>query len=636
MVSDKPQPMQPPAALARYTVSLWHDLGLMAVLCSLTLVLFSAIFPPRELWPLSFVCLAPWTIAICRVQRPWVVHWGSFLFGWIFFLLNLGWLFPVTGLGFIALAFYLAVYWPLATWAIRTGRRAGISPVWSLPVVWVACEFLRGWVMTGFPWLFVAHAFYRHLAFIQISDIVGAYGVTFIVALVNGLIVVWVLRWWPATGEKPRWSDALAGSVVAVLVLAGNELYGRYRLGQAEFTDGPRVAVIQEDFPLRSTPPYGDHQFLVLARYLALAAQAAQEKPDLIVFPETVWQSTQNIDLVEKKLEAPDDLTALTWTYGKLCHDATVAFARGDYPAANEVIAYFERRLRPSDMPDGGPVQLPRLPAAGGPAVTLVVGSVSLDMLPEEAYPKHKRFNSALVYDPDGTQRRERYDKIHLVPFGEIVPFRNARILGIDMHWLYRLLNRLSPFSYGGTKDYSLWPGKEYTAFSLASEGMITRFGTPICYEDVMPYIARNYVWNGAKRRVDFLVNISNDGWFQHSDELPQHLSSCVFRAVENRVGIARAVNTGISAFIDPNGLIYSVVEVNGRRSAPGTIGYRIAPMKIDRRVSWYGVWGDWFAILCVLATAALWSGGIVTRWIFNLRKHLVAWRIKHAGRGGN
>ena len=69
-------------------------------------------------------------------------------------------------------------------------------------------------------------------------------------------------------------------------------------------------------------------------------------------------------------------------------------------------------------------------------------------------------------------------------------------------------------------------------------------------------HAGNNFAWDGARRRADFLVNISNDGWFLHGDELPQHLASCVFRAVENRVGVARAVNTGISGFIDPAGRI--------------------------------------------------------------------------------
>ena len=618
-----------PRTPARSVRPLWRDLLLMVGLNAVGLVILWLIFPPRELWPLAFVSLVPWALAVCRVQRPWLVHWGSFLFGWLFFATNLDWLWPVTGAGYLALSFYLAIYWPLAAWAIRTGRRAGISPVWSLPFIWVACEFLRGWLMTGFPWFFLAHAFYKHAGFIQISDTVGAYGVTFIVALVNGLVVEWALRWWRMEGEPRRWTNAVIGTVVTLLVLIGNFFYGKYRLEQVEFADGPRVAVVQEDFVLTSQPPYGEHPYVIFAKYLALAAEAAREKPDLLAFPETVWTAAQNIDFVERELQAPDEQSPVTWQFGKLCHNATSAFARGDYAAVNAAIARLESALRAQQPERQSPVQLPRLPAEAGPPVTLVVGSVSLEILPEEAYPKQKRFNSALVYDKDGVQRRVRYDKIHLVPFGEFVPFRNTHWLGISFHWLYRFLNQLSPFSNGGTLEYSLWPGAQYTIFDLAFDDRTAHFAVPICYEDTVPSVIRKFVWDGSRRRADFLVNISNDGWFLHSDELPQHLAICVFRAVENRVGIARAVNTGISGFIDPDGQIYSLVVKDGQTYAPDTVGYQVAPVKLDQRSSFYGRFGDWFAILCVALTAVLWVGAIVTRWVFALRKHLAARRAR-------
>lgn len=627
----KQQQPDPPARRTGQTAAtvalgpLWHDLLLCLVAFGLTVALLSLIFPPLELWPLAFVCLVPWGVAVCRCQRPWLLHWGSFVFGWAFYLLNLYWLEPVTGLGYVALAFYLGLYWPLSAWALRTGRRAGISPVWSLPVVWVACEYLRAWIMTGFPWFFLAHAFYRQTSFIQISDTVGAYGVSFIVALVNGLLIEWILSAWPLVVVRRRWLNAVCGSVAALLLVAGNLAYGRWRISQSELEDGPRLAVVQEDFVLRTEPSPDEHRYIVFARYLALAAKAARHKPDLLVFPETVWSACQNIDFVERPLEAADERSEAVWLEGKLCHDATAAFARGDYPSVNKVIAHLENVLNRSRSANQPRRELPRLPAEGGPPVTVVLGSVSLELRPEEAYPGQKRFNSALVYDPDGRQRRKRYDKIHLVPFGEFVPFRNARFCGLSLHPLYRFLNRLSPFSYGGTFEYSLSPGSEYTVFELRAGGRTTRFGVPICYEDTMPYLIRNFVWQGGRRRVDFLVNISNDGWFLRSAELPQHLATCVFRAVENRVGIARAVNTGISGFIDPNGRLYNLVRRNGRTYGPGTIGYQVARIKLDSRSSAYGRWGDWFAVLCLLGTLALWAGAVVTRWVFALQRRFAA-----------
>ncbi len=599
-----------------YSHTLLTELLRMLIGTAATMLLLTVIFPPHPMWPLAFVALVPWGWAVCRTERAWVVHWLSFLLGWLFFLFNLIWLMPVTGLGFVALAFYLAIYWPMTAWAMRTALRWKVAVVWVFPLAWVACEFLRGWVMTGFPWLFLAHAFYQHTTFIQISDITGAYGVSFLAALVNGILIDTTRRWrsGPVTAAGWQWPAGIAATLV---LLIANHLYGTMRLNQDTLIAGPTVAVVQEDFPLQSTEPYSEHAFVIFSRYMRLAADAAAEKPDLIVFPETVWAATQNVDFVESDKQAVDDIPAGTWNYGRRTHRATAAFARGDYATVNKEIADLEKAM-------GGERELPRLPAEGGPAATVVVGSVALEVFPEASYPTHKRYNSALVYDPDGTQRRQRYDKTHLVLFGEYVPFRDTRVAGISLHWLYRSLNQLSPFSQGGKVEYSLWPGRDWTAFDLATGDRTWRFATPICYEDAMPYVSRRMVWDGTRRRVDFLLNISNDGWFRYSAELEQHLAVCTFRAVENRVGIARAVNTGISGFIDPHGRLSSLVQNEGRLVAPGTVGFAIDRIMTDTRTSFYGRTGDWFAGACLLLTSFFWLSGIITRWLLAIRDRLL------------
>lgn len=608
-----------PSALPRLRREVVEVIGLYA----LTLVTFSWVFPPHGIWPLTCVCLAPWAVATCRTRRAWLVHWASFALGAAFFLFNLRWLDPVTRAGYIALSLYLALYWPLAAWALRTGQRHGISPIWTLPVAWIACELLRAWVMTGFPWLFLAHAVYAQLPLIQISDLVGAYGVSFLIALVNGVLAELVLHRWRRGGMAPRWRQLRGGVVCAVVVLAGTLGYGAYRLGQDDFAPGPRVAVVQHDFPLVSRPPYGAPRHIMLAEYLRLAAEAAAEKPDLLVFPETVWAATQNLEFLAVEHNVVEGLSLEEWIFGKFCHEAAAALARGDYAQVNFILRELEIRY---GVPEHHGGRLARLPGSSGPPVTVVVGATAVETNPEATYPKSRRYNSALVYDPDGRQRPRRYDKTHLVPLGEVVPFRNW---GFGLHRVYRWLNGISPFSYGGKYEYSLTPGDELTVFDLRGAERDYRFGTPICYEDVMPYVMRRYAWHGGRRRVDFLVNISNDGWFMHGNELPQHLAICAFRAVENRVGIARAVNTGVSGFIDPNGRIYSLVERDGRWFGPGVVGWRVERVPLDRRGSFYARTGDWFAGLCLILTVILWTVAVIERWVLAIRLHIAAWRRK-------
>jgi apolipoprotein N-acyltransferase len=610
---------QPPTQPRALLPPLWREAAEVLGLYGLSVLLFTLIFPPGGIWPLAFVCLAPWAVATCRTRRAWLVHWSSFIFGIAFFLINLRWLMPVTGLGYGALCFYLAIYWTLAAWALRTAQRHGISPLWTLPVAWVACEYLRACVMTGFPWLFLAHAFYEQIWFIQISDLVGAYGVSFLAALVNGALAALVLELWRPDELQPRKGQLYAGAAVTLGLLAFTLIYGGYRANQQDFADGPRVAVIQQDFTLSSQPPYSQApSWVIFGEYLRLAAEAAAHHPDIVAFPETVWSATQNIEFLSVEHNVIPGWPTEIWTYSKLCHEAVSAFARGDYAAVNARLDDFERRY---------PGKLPRLPGRSGPPVTVLLGATSVETFPGSAYPGMKRYNSALVYDPDGTQRPVRYDKRHLVPFGEVVPFRYGRL-----HFLYRWLNKLSPFSNGGENEYTLDPGSELTVFKLDRDGQTSRFGTPICYEDVMPYLIRDYVWEGGRRRVDFLINISNDAWFLHANELPQHLAICAFRAVEDRVGIARAVNTGISAFIDPNGRITAAVEKDGRRFGPGIIGYLVEPVKIDTRGSFYGRTGDWFAGVCLLLTVVLWVVAVMERWVLALRLRISEWRARRAG----
>ena len=167
-----------------------------------------------------------------------------------------------------------------------------------------------------------------------------------------------------------------------------------------------------------------------------------------------------------------------------------------------------------------------------------------------------KKYNSAYLYKKDGTQYEKRYDKIHLVLFGEVLPFRKSFPL------LFKLLMKFNPYGF----DHSLDAGKEYTVFEMTDkQGKDYKFAVLICYEATIPAIARRFALDErGQKNIDWLINISNDGWFVRfkdgkampSTELPQHAAVCVFRAVENRLAVVRSVNTGISCIIDSLGRI--------------------------------------------------------------------------------
>ncbi len=149
-------------------------------------------------------------------------------------------------------------------------------------------------------------------------------------------------------------------------------------------------------------------------------------------------------------------------------------------------------------------------------------------------------YNSSYLIDASG-KVAGRYDKIRLVPFGEYVPWKP--VFGF-----------LEPYAYAlGVSDFS--PGRDFTVFRL--EGSGPRFSTLICFEDVFPNLARQFVDRGA----DFLFVMTNDAWFGHSSAPYQHLQASQLRAIENGVSIVRAANTGVSAFITPLGEVVEKVH---------------------------------------------------------------------------
>ncbi len=212
------------------------------------------------------------------------------------------------------------------------------------------------------------------------------------------------------------------------------------------------------------------------------------------------------------------------------------------------------------------------------------------------------RFNSAFLYRPDGKQDPKRYDKIHLVPFGEFIPFRESIPL------IGKIVVKLSPYDY----DYHLTHGREYTVFEMTDEGRTYGFGVLICYEDTDPKVTRKMVvGEDGGKRADWLVNISNDGWYVRfkagkvlpSVELSQRMAISVFRAVENRISIVRSVNTGISCLIDSAGRIqdgFMAGDLPTRAmQRQGVAGWFVDRINTDKRITFFSKYGQWLDFSC-------------------------------------
>ena len=197
----------------------------------------------------------------------------------------------------------------------------------------------------------------------------------------------------------------------------------------------------------------------------------------------------------------------------------------------------------------------------------LVVGNVGTELAPDQQ--SFDDYNSALVVDATGN-RVGRYDKIHLVPFGEYVPFQNL------LFFARKLTGKVSRFT----------PGQERKVFLLNGH----RYGVFICYESVFADEVRHFAKNGA----EVLVNISDDGWYGDTSAPWQHMQMERMRAVENRRLILRDTNNGITAVIDPDGRVRQSIPRHQVDALPAQYGFR-------SDVTFYSAHGDVFGWACVL-----------------------------------
>ncbi len=211
----------------------------------------------------------------------------------------------------------------------------------------------------------------------------------------------------------------------------------------------------------------------------------------------------------------------------------------------------------------------------------VVAGSIGINPAMHSAAGTSEIFNSASLVAPDGTWTG-RYDKVHLVPFGEYLPFP-----------------RLFAFAGGLTKEVGEFQhGTSHAPLDAGGE----RLGMFICYESIFPDEVRQGPLQGA----EVLVNISNDGWYGDSGAWNQHLQQTQMRAIENQRWLLSATNTGMTASIDPYGRIAASIPRKIREPL-------VAPYALNSSTTFYTRHGDWFAYLCAIISA----GAIVMRFIF-------------------
>jgi apolipoprotein N-acyltransferase len=448
---------------------------LFSVVCALLLIFA---FPNFNQSYLVFIGFIPLFFSI-QNRPPKKAFLIAYLCGFLFYLGVLYWLYHVTVFGLIALCLYLALYFGIFGFlftAIANHRSRFI--IILVPLIWIVLEYIQSRIFSGFGWALLGYSQYKNLPLIQIADLFGVYGVSFIIMLVN----VAIYRFF-----KRSLREIIITAVVLMMVIG----YGILRLNEGGAKDSIKVSIVQGNIPqdIKWNPDLAED---ILERYSLLTQMAALDGSDLIVWPETSFPG----------------------------------FLVSDKELTRKVL----------DLVKG--IKIP-----------LLLGANTEKTL--------ESFNSAVLVSEKG-EILDRYDKIHLVPFGEFVPFSDRFP---SLHDL--VLGELGEFTAGDT--FSLFEARPRTAVRTV-RGIVRgrasniRFSVLICFEDIFPELARTFVREGA----EFLIVITNDAWYKRSGAPYQHAACSVFRAIENRVSVVRCANTGYSCFIDSRGRIYDSVEEDG------------------------------------------------------------------------
>jgi apolipoprotein N-acyltransferase len=525
-------------------------------LTSALLLWFS--FPPTGWGWLAWVALTPLFLLVPSNRSPISVYLAAWLGGLLFWLMSIQWVRltdPTAWLAWLVMAAALSLWWPAFLFLARLAvRRLKVPLMLGVPVVWVALEFLRAFVLTGFPWYYLAHSQYLYIPLIQIADVAGALGLSFLVAMANACWVdLLTLPLFQRIQNRPRLArPQLVRLSILAIGLAGTLGYGAFRISTARFRPGPTLALVQSNIKQVYKNSLSPEKIVAIYENLIARVYSSADRPDLIVWPETSYPYNY------VKIDPTLDAASLEREIQEIHPTGTINFWLTKQQSVVEHLHGWTDSLN----------------------VPMLVGTIFYDFERGGV----SRFNSAILFEP-GTRSIQLYNKLHLVPFGEYVPLVKT------FPWLINL----TPYR-GADHIPGLTFGTEPRWFDLKG----FRLATAICFEDTLPDVVRRFFHETADgRQPDLLLNLSNDGWFQWSEELDMHLAVSVFRAVENRVPLARAVNTGISALVDGNGQIVASLPKN-------TQGLLTGIAQLDDRESLYSAWGDWLGQACLAVSIGL------------------------------
>ncbi len=521
-------------------------------------ILLTLCFPRWNQTWLCWVALTPLISAIWFSngggKRPWLRKAAlGYCAGFVFFFTVFNWLETVALFDWFSpehtilrplcrqllpllLAAYMGLYFAFWGWFVGTlvrdrtflSSRRNLGIAFACSAAWVTQEWLRGVVFTGFGWNGLGVALHDDLPMIQIADITGVGGLSFLVAFCNLIAVITVRRVAAEIGRvrlRPHYDFSLTMALIVIVFS-----YGIHELvKKPEPSTDLRVAAVQANIPQNEKFDNAFEQ-KIFDRYSNLTHSALALNPQLLIWPEAATPRGMFADQTNN-------------------HFVLDLAATGDF--------------------------------------SFLLGTLDFD---EEG-----DYNIAVLLTDRG-RNYQMYRKMHLVPFGEFIPFRNSFPL------FAAIAGDLVPGDFKRGTSHVV----------LEMQNPPVKVAALICFEDSLGDLTRRFVRNGAQ----LLVNITNDGWFLKSAGAEQHLAHAVFRSVETRRPLVRAANTGVTCFVNRVGKVeQSLRSPKGDSFIEGIL---FGKVKVPHGgfPTFYVNYGDLFSYVCCGATCALLLGILVRRML--------------------
>ncbi len=581
------------------------DMLLLVVTAALFTLSFPSFVSDRGWWPLAYIALAPAVFVVNWSTVKRAIGYGFFC-GMLTYMLHNYWIGSFHVLATLIVPGIYGIYYMILFPVLGVvGRRFGRFGYLVQALVWLSYEYLRTLGFLGYAYGILGYSQYSHPALVRFSSVTGIWGISLLVIIPSFFLAQVAARSGlfsrsapdPASGapagqehaaadsarpagQEHAASGASAGQEHAAADSAAPRAQGNSGEAQHGTTGNSGSAL------LRVLREIG----LSLSSYRAdIAAYVGIFAVVLVVggvFLRTDYSDSRDwrVALVQQNVDPHQGgITAYRESLDRSIRQSEAALERDDGIEAviwseTSFVPPIEYHSRFRENPETLEL-VSRIQAfMSEQQVPYIIGNSDArrERQPDGSV-ERVDYNAALLFENGSIQ--DIYRKVHLVPFTEHFPYRNA------LPWVYDLLKEFDTHFWG--------QGTEYTVFET-SDGV--SFATPICFEDTFGYLSRNFVRAGA----DVIVNLTNDRWADSVSAAMQHMAMAVFRSGENRRTMVRGTNGGMTAIIDPNGVITAMDE-------PLVESHMIADAPVyDESSTLYTRFGDWFAQLVLIVTIGL------------------------------